>query len=147
MAKKPESAAANSLVEGPADAGLVDVADAEILCGFHGVRSALTRAPGEVIEVLMDAGRHDPRMKRLRHELAGAGISFRSTPRDELERLSRGVRHQGVIARVRPKTSPDQPELYRLLADIDRRGDASGVTADSRPSPGPSQPRRLLAHR
>ena len=128
MAKKPESAAANSPVEGPAVAGLVDglvdnIADAEILCGFHGVRAALTRAPGEVIEVLMDAGRHDPRMKRLRHELAAAGISFRSTPRDELERLSRGVRHQGVIARVRSKTSPDQPELYRLLADIDRRGD------------------------
>ena len=95
--------------------------DEEILCGFHGVRSSLAGMPEELIEVLLDGGRHDPRMKHLRRDLERAGISFRAAPREELERLSRGVRHQGVIARVRPHASPAWPDLHRLLAQLDHR--------------------------
>lgn len=106
MAKEPESAVKNLRGE-------------EILCGFHGVQSFLKRAPAEVVEVLTDERRHDPRMKRLQHELAQAGVNFRPASRDELERLARGVRHQGVIARIQAHVAPGQPELYRLLERLD----------------------------
>ena len=111
MAKKPESAANNLPGE-------------EILCGFHGVQASLGRAPGEIIEALVDAGRHDPRMKRLRGDLTQAGVPFRPAPRDELDRLSRGVRHQGVVARIRGQRAARQPglgELDRLLERLDHR--------------------------
>ena len=91
------------------------------MCGFHGVRSLLDRGAAEVIEVLLDHRRHDQRAKQLRHELSQTGVNFRLTSRDELEQLSRGVRHQGVIARIGPRTPHNQPDLPRLLDQLDHR--------------------------
>ncbi len=118
MAKKPQGAAKNL----PAEEDLAgeNLAE-EILCGFHGVRSSLARGAAEVIEVLLDERRHDQRMKRLRHDLAQNKINFRSASRDELDRLSQGVRHQGVIARVQAQPALVQPDLYRLLDELDHR--------------------------
>ncbi len=108
MAKKPDSAASTPSAE-------------EILCGFHSVRSSLARVPGEAIEVWMDARRRDPRMNQLRCELEQNGVTISSVTRDELERLAHGVRHQGVIARIRSQALPDQLELYDLLEQLNHR--------------------------
>ena len=78
-----------------------------------------------MVEVLLDERRHDPRIKRLREQLAQAGINFRLAPKEELERLAQGVRHQGVVARIQPgtspHTSPHQQQLYHLLDELDHR--------------------------
>ena len=128
MAKKPQGAAKNlpaeEILAGENLAGEISAGEIpaeEILCGFHGVRSSLTRGSAEVIEVLLDERRHDQRMKRLRHDLAQNKINFRSASRDELDRLSRGVRHQGVIARLQAQPALVQPDLYRLLDELDHR--------------------------
>ena len=99
----------------------------EIVCGFHAVQSSLARAPADVIEVLIDRRRRDARGKQLQRDLVKAGIHFRIVAREQLERLSRGVKHQGVLARVRRSTSaasdathsPTEPNLYRLLEQLD----------------------------
>ncbi len=123
--------------------------DEEIVCGFHGVRALLAGAgvsagAGEAgvgeaggIEVLIDSRRRDQRARQLRRELAQAGIRSRAAAREELDELARGVRHQGVIARIqsdpgsdpgsgihsgsgsRHRHSRGQPELDRLLDQLD----------------------------
>ena len=102
----------------------------EIVCGFHAVQSSLARAGADVIEVLIDRRRRDARGKQLQRDLVKAGIHFRIVAREQLERLSRGVKHQGVLARVRCSASaksavsgathsPTEPNLYRLLEQLD----------------------------
>ncbi len=83
------------------------------------MRAALARAPAEVLEVLLDLRRRDQRVTRLRQELEQAGVAVRLTDREELQQLARGVRHQGVLARVRPRARRSQPQLHHLLAQLD----------------------------
>ena len=75
-------------------------AESAIRCGFHGVQSTVARAPATVLEVLLDARRRDPRIKGLLKTLRDAKVNFRAVSREELDRVSQGVKHQGVIARV-----------------------------------------------
>lgn len=83
------------------------------------MRAALARAPAEVLEVLLDLRRRDQRVTRLRQELEQAGVAVRLTDREELQQLARGVKHQGVLARVRPRAPRSQPQLHHLLAQLD----------------------------
>ncbi len=83
------------------------------MCGFHGVQGVLGGDSAAIIEVCM-AHRHDQRAEQLRQELAAVGIVARPASPDELTKLARGIKHQGVIARVRPR--PAAVDLPGLLA-------------------------------
>ena len=108
MAKKPKNQSRNR-------------SGNEIICGFHGIEAQLASAPAQLIDVLFDDRRHDQRAKRLQQDLVIAGISFRTTQREELEALSQGVKHQGVIARIQSRNSPDETDLYQLLDRLDHQ--------------------------
>ncbi len=88
----------------------------QIVCGFHGVRSLLTR-PTDVIEVLISEYRQDKRRQQLQKELDQSGIGWRDTTSDELDKLANGVKHQGVIARIlmQPPTDSAEQNLIGLL--------------------------------
>jgi len=69
----------------------------EIVCGFHAVESALARA----VDVVLDERRHDARAGRLQVVAARAGVTVRRAERAELDALADGVKHQGVVARLK----------------------------------------------
>ena len=81
----------------------------------------MARAPASVVEVLLDENRRDPRMQKLRQQLAQGKINFRAVSQDELKQWSHGVRHQGVIARVLPQTFADMDQLLDQLAHNNRQ--------------------------
>ena len=74
----------------------------QLLFGFHAVGVRLKTAPRSVIEVHVDSGRRDPRMRQFvaarRGRRRQAGRERRRAP----ARLAGNARHQGVVARVEP---------------------------------------------
>ena len=71
-----------------------------VVYGLHAVTAALKRRPGSVFEVFLDAGRSDPRARRLADLAKAAGVRMHETSADRLEGFAKGGRHQGVAAFV-----------------------------------------------
>ncbi|MDD9812610.1 MAG: 23S rRNA (guanosine(2251)-2'-O)-methyltransferase RlmB [Gammaproteobacteria bacterium] len=72
---------------------------AAIVCGFHAVEAELARRA--VAEVVVAARRRDERGARLLQSAARVGVTVRRAARAELDQLAGGVKHQGVVARLR----------------------------------------------
>lgn len=70
----------------------------QILSGFHAVKSRLRHAPDSIYEVYLDQSRLDARMQGLIEQLDRSGIRYMQVAADRLNKLSHGVKHQGVIA-------------------------------------------------
>ncbi len=65
-------------------------------CGFHAVQNALNHP--ETVEVLLyDVERNDLRLKELTEQARRLQVQIRATGKKELDKVSAGVRHQGVI--------------------------------------------------
>ncbi len=69
------------------------------LAGIHAVKHAL-EAGEAVDELLIENGKHHPRINELIHLAKKAGIRFSFVPREALARHAEGVPHQGVVAKV-----------------------------------------------
>jgi len=70
-----------------------------ILAGIHAVKHAL-EAGETVAELLIEKGKKNPRINELVYLAKKRGIRVSFQPRQALDRLSEGVPHQGVVARV-----------------------------------------------
>ena len=119
----------------------------EIIFGIHAVESALRRNPEQVLQLWVQAGRHDKRMQTILGLAGTHGVSVETCSRDVLQKKSFDQKHQGVVARIRidKKSQPDlkyilaRPELLLLVLDgvqdphnlgaCLRSADASGVDA------------------
>jgi 23S rRNA (guanosine2251-2'-O)-methyltransferase len=86
--------------------------------GLHAVRSALQR-PNRLVEVLVDSGRRDQRVKEIVSLAGDAGVKLRQAATDELDRISEGARHQGVVARLQQQQTQDEPYLKALMKRLE----------------------------
>ena len=77
------------------------MSETELVHGLHAVRATLRYEPGGVLAAWLEKGRRDGRMRRLRDELQRAGIAVETVSRQELDRLTDGANHQGVVIRYR----------------------------------------------
>jgi len=69
------------------------------LAGIHAVKHALEA--GEAIdELLIEKGKHHPRINELIHLAKKAGVRFSFVPKEMLVRHAEGVPHQGVVAKM-----------------------------------------------
>ncbi|QIT56009.1 23S rRNA (guanosine(2251)-2'-O)-methyltransferase RlmB [Aquisalimonas sp. 2447] len=91
----------------------------ELIHGLHAVRAALRYEPSGVLEVWMERNRRDQKMARLREELERSGARIQDVPRKELDRLSDGAAHQGVVIRYRGPEPRGQDALEAHLAGLD----------------------------
>lgn len=90
--------------------------DLRLLVGFHAVTTRLRHQPQGVRELLVDATRHDPRLREL-CALAGArGVRVLQVAPGRLNDLAGAVRHQGVVARIEPVGEP--VDLATLLEAV-----------------------------
>jgi len=74
------------------------MASSQILAGFHAVVARLRHAPESIKEVYVEASRRDKRMQSLIESAERAGRRVHPVTVERLEGLSRGTRHQGVVA-------------------------------------------------
>ncbi|HHH35788.1 MAG TPA: 23S rRNA (guanosine(2251)-2'-O)-methyltransferase RlmB [Gammaproteobacteria bacterium] len=71
-----------------------------LLFGIHAVAAALRERPAAVRELCLAAPARNPRLQRLRQAAEAAGVTIRQVPRETLDALAGGLRHQGVMARL-----------------------------------------------
>jgi 23S rRNA (guanosine2251-2'-O)-methyltransferase len=93
-----------------------------VLFGFHAVGTRLKIAPASVELILFDASRRDARMKGLLARAAEAGVKVVETEPQQLDRLARSDRHQGLVAKVEPLKQ--QHSLDDLLDEVQARGES-----------------------
>ena len=72
----------------------------QLLFGFHAVGVRLKTAPRSVVELHVDAGRRDQRMRQLLARAEAAGVKLVESDDVRLQGLVGTHRHQGVVARV-----------------------------------------------
>jgi len=107
-----------------------------VLAGIHAVRHALETG-NPVSEIIIEKGRAHPRINELIHLAKKQGIRVLFQPRQALERLSEGVPHQGVVAKVQ---SGKRLRFEDWLEGLDTGGDALVLLLD-----GVTDPRNLGA--
>ncbi len=73
----------------------------DFICGLHAVAAALEKHPERVEEVWISNERDDARLRGVMEAAQAARIKLHKSPRAALDRLADGVRHQGVVARLR----------------------------------------------
>lgn len=73
--------------------------------GFHAVLARLRADPGSVQEILLDDSRRDARARDLIAAAEQAGARLLRVPRQRLDGIDGGGRHQGVVAMVTQQQS------------------------------------------
>jgi 23S rRNA (guanosine2251-2'-O)-methyltransferase len=74
------------------------MASSQILAGFHAVVARLRHAPESIKEIYVEASRRDKRMQSLIEQAERAGRRLHPVTVERLDGLSRGTKHQGVVA-------------------------------------------------
>jgi len=87
----------------------------ELIFGIHSVEAALTHDPGNVLELYIEADSHNARLKELSERAREAGVKPHARPREALDRMTGGARHQGAVARYRAPPPRGEDELYSLV--------------------------------
>ncbi len=93
-----------------------------IIYGIHAVTAAM-KQPRKLSEVLVaDGHRPNPRVATLLAKSKDNHIRVVRVPVDELDRLSGGERHQGVVARLKEKavTAAPNVDFVSLIQQLDR---------------------------
>lgn len=91
----------------------------QVLAGFHAVQARLRHAAGSVRELYVDAARRDKRMRQLTDLAQAAGIKVRPVDAERLDGLSKGTRHQGVVALAEARSLA--MDLDEVLDDLEDR--------------------------
>ena len=87
------------------------------LFGFHAVGVRLKTAPASVLEIHVDAGRRDQRMRQLIERATAAKVRLVESDDAQLAQLCGVQRHQGVVARV--SALPQAHSLDDLLDAVE----------------------------
>lgn len=86
--------------------------------GLHAVQAILETDPARALEVIVQPGREDERIARIRALASRGGVHLRQAGKDELAKVSNGGQHQGVAARCREQRLPGEGELVEFLENI-----------------------------
>ncbi len=90
-----------------------------LVYGIHAVAAALKNPKG-VVEILVEGGnRPNARIAELLTEAGSAQLRLSYVPRDELDRLAEGGRHQGIIARMVGDPVAAGMDLMELIESLD----------------------------
>lgn len=96
-----------------------DKSEVRYVGGLHPVRSALKHGAEHIVAVWYDQKRHDKRLRQLVAEMKQQKISLSAVDRSELDKRLPDTNHQGVIAETRVPSARAEPDLYKLLDELD----------------------------
>ncbi|MGB5062958.1 MAG: RNA methyltransferase substrate-binding domain-containing protein, partial [Candidatus Competibacter sp.] len=89
----------------------------ELIHGMHAVAAVLKYEPEQLRGLWVESQRRDARIQALLDEAADRGVPIRAVNRAELDRMSSGARHQGIVARLAvQQRTHDEADLLALLA-------------------------------
>jgi 23S rRNA (guanosine2251-2'-O)-methyltransferase len=90
--------------------------ETRVLIGFHAVLARLRADPDSVLEILADESRNDGRIVDALAAAEVRGVRVIRVPPRRLDGFYGGGRHQGIVARVRPRD--EQADLEAILARL-----------------------------
>ena len=90
------------------------------IAGINAAASVLEHEAISVLEVMIEARARNPRLAELAERARGEGIAVRSVGSEVLDRMSGGVRHQGIVLRCAAARSLDENDLMALLEATER---------------------------
>jgi 23S rRNA (guanosine2251-2'-O)-methyltransferase len=80
----------------------------ELLIGIHAVEAALNHDVANLVELYIENGTQNARVKELGERARELGVKPHARDRAALDRMTGGARHQGVVARYKaPAALPD----------------------------------------
>ncbi len=98
------------------------MAKTDILFGIHAVQSLLEHQPHQILEIVIQSGRHDKRMTAVLNLADQHRIAVSEAKRRYLDELSQHGNHQGVVAKCKlPKPLGDEALLNWLDASIEQK--------------------------
>ncbi|HVF36182.1 MAG TPA: 23S rRNA (guanosine(2251)-2'-O)-methyltransferase RlmB, partial [Candidatus Saccharimonadia bacterium] len=83
--------------------------------GINPVESAVTHDAVNVRELLVEQGATNPRVRELSQSARDAGIAVHARSREQLDRLTGGARHQGVVASYKRPDAQGEHDLGALV--------------------------------
>jgi len=89
-----------------------------LIYGHHAVLSVLKHEPETIIELWVDAGRHDERAKEIVDLARRMGISAQRIKRELLDKKTQNTKHQGFVAMSQATTSLDEKSLEEMLTRL-----------------------------
>lgn len=92
----------------------------QVLAGFHAVTARLRHAPDSVKELYIEASRRDKRVQSLTQLAEKANVRVLPVPAERLDGLSKGTRHQGVVALAHPVVLA--VDVDQVLDELEDRG-------------------------
>jgi 23S rRNA (guanosine2251-2'-O)-methyltransferase len=91
------------------------MSETAIVYGMHPVRALLMRRPTDVIRLTIGQDRDDARQRELLRLAKENGLTVAMAQVADLDRLSGGAAHQGVVAEVRASAALNENGLLDLL--------------------------------
>ena len=89
--------------------------------GFHSIESILINKPELVLKVLIQNGRKDKRVIELINNLDSQKITYSFTDRANLDKISKGEIHQGVISEIILPPILNEDSLGNSIAAFDQK--------------------------
>ncbi|HHJ36514.1 MAG TPA: 23S rRNA (guanosine(2251)-2'-O)-methyltransferase RlmB [Gammaproteobacteria bacterium] len=77
----------------------------EIIYGIHAVEAVLRKQPENVLQIFVQQGRNDNRIKTIFNIAKNSGVSLQAISNDKLKEKCPKARHQGVVAEIRRSRS------------------------------------------
>ena len=87
----------------------------ELLFGIHSIDAALSNDPKNILELYFESDSQNARIKELSEKARELGLKPHARPREALDRMTGGARHQGAVARYRAPPPRTEKELYDLV--------------------------------
>ncbi|WP_018973424.1 23S rRNA (guanosine(2251)-2'-O)-methyltransferase RlmB [Rudaea cellulosilytica] len=87
----------------------------ELLFGIHSIDAALSNDPKNILELYFESDSQNARIKELSEKARELGLKPHARPREALDRMTGGARHQGAVARYRAPPPRTEKELYELV--------------------------------
>jgi 23S rRNA (guanosine2251-2'-O)-methyltransferase len=92
--------------------------DENYICGLHAVLAALKNNPQTVEEIWVSDAREDKRVSSVMQAAHDAHVRIHKSPRAALDRMVDGMRHQGVVARLRAAPVRKEQDLETFLSRL-----------------------------
>ncbi|MBO9662674.1 23S rRNA (guanosine(2251)-2'-O)-methyltransferase RlmB [Dokdonella sp.] len=86
----------------------------ELLIGIHAVEAALNHDVGNLVELYIETGSQNARVKELGERARELGVKPHARDRAALDRMTGGARHQGVVARYNAPAPLPESALAEL---------------------------------
>lgn len=94
----------------------------ELLIGIHSVEAALNYDAGNILELYVESGQQNPRVRELAERARDAGVKPHARDKADLDRMTGGARHQGIAAKYRAPPARSESDLPAII-------DAAGNSA------------------